>query len=613
MLAAVLSYFQLSRSFTATFLPRRKVIGVPMLRVPNSRFVVSLLLTISFTFLPARAVSQTGSGGDLPEVAERAKVDQELSDLHAKVDALTEEVNKLTKIATPQPATLEIVEAQKNELKARIDTLTEIRNTLQATVEIFGLLPSLSGNTAVTARNKLTDLRFQLAKLRAGGNLANSSAPSQPPGAGATPSGSQGSPPQDQPMKNDTSPKSPPAGGSLAGYILDNYTGAPLANAAVIAKCGVNGDAEYTTKTDSIGYYHFDAILEATCLVRGAKFLSAAEVELGQQILDEAAQAKKQADNKDKGSSKSAPSKTPTGLKSDSPNAKIIERVNATNMMDGPPLALRSYQERTIKNLTPSTTGYPTLVQDLRLTERKASIGEFARTIVGFEQSGSSSAPSVQKYFSDFWVSIPVPTPWRHDNFKRRVEDFNFGSPLRIWGDFRITSTPQQVSSSVGEFAIGFADQIGAVKVNQIAQATEFMIGGEYRVAHWGLTKSRLLSFDQSTRERFALYFTTGFGRITPLNPRDSLEVFKNPIPGTELDFDAEIAKQNLTTQIAGKQFLAFVPDDRYKFYKEHYTGFRLKTFYYDRDTDEPLRRFPATVEAVFGQNETVTGGRLHR
>ncbi len=575
-------------------------------------FLTAMLAVLQFA-APARSSAQSATAVDVPEVAEKAKLDQRISGLMASLNALPDEsaTNAL------EPDTQTIVRAQKAELSVSINRLTALSHKLQAVIEISSLLPKLSGGTATSASIKLADLRVELATIRAGGSLANSSANSATPATGnATPS-SNANPPE-PPKKDEAPPKSPAkAGGSLAGYILDDATGAPLANAAVIAKCGTNGDAEYTTKTDETGFYHFNAILESTCLVRAAKFLSEPEVELGKQILDRNLEEKTTKSKAKRGKGKAAATSENTDstdrLTSQSSNAAIVAAVGAADKTDGPPLALRAFQERTIKNLTPATGGSPTLVQDLRLTERKASIGEFARTIVGFEQSGASSAPSVQKYFSDFWVSIPIPTPRRHNNFKLRVEDFNFGPPLRIWGDFRITSTPQQVSSSVGEFAVSFADQIGAVKVNEIAQATEFMIGGEYRVAHWGLAKSRFLSFDQSTRERFALYATSGFGRITPLNPRDSLQVFKNPTPGTELDFDAEIAKLNLTSQVAGKQFLAFVSDDRYKFYKEYYTGFRLKTFYYDRDTDEPLRRFPASLEAVFGQNETVTGGRLHK
>ncbi len=588
---------------------------------PNShalRVVHFLTLTILFGCcftLPVAA--QSGPPPLSPEEIERDTVDHTIAQLRAQCASFTKTFQSITDV---EQATSDLVELQRNQIGGELQSLSEIRRRLQAIIQISALLPQFTGAAHTTAQNKVVELQFELAKLKAAApkptttGCAATPGSTPPPVAPQTNSNSVSAPanttappqttaltdppPQDSKNKTNNSSTQLPAGGALAGRVLDDLTGQPLADASVIAKCGANGEGEYNSRTDAAGFYHFDAILESTCLIRAAKFLTPLEVDMGKKSTPAAAfDCNKTYD-----------------IGSTANNAEVISAVAKAHAEDGPQLTLRSYQERTVKNLTPSSSGTPTLVQDLRLSERRASIGEFARTIVGFEQSGASSAPSVQKYFTDFWVSIPFPLlAHRRETFKSRIEDFNFGMPFRLWGDFRITSVPQQVSSSIGEFAVTFTDQIGAVKVNQVAQATEFMIGGEYRLMHWGVTSSRLLSFDQSSRERFALYATTGFGRITPLNPRDSLEVFKNPTPGTEPDFDNQIARQNLTSQIAGKQFLAFIPDDRYKFYKEYYTGFRIKTFYYDRDTDEPLRRFPATLEASFGQNETVTGGRLHR
>ncbi len=67
--------------------------------------------------------------------------------------------------------------------------------------------------------------------------------------------------------------------------------------------------------------------------------------------------------------------------------------------------------------------------------------------------------------------------------------------------------------------------------------------------------------------------------------------MFNNPAPGVELAFDQQIAALGLTSQLAGKKFVAFASQDRDKFFRQYYAGIRLKTFYYDRDTDEPQRR----------------------
>jgi hypothetical protein len=266
----------------------------------------------------------------------------------------------------------------------------------------------------------------------------------------------------------------------------------------------------------------------------------------------------------------------------------------------------KAYEERTLKPLH-ITAGRTRVATGLQLEERRASLGEFARSIVGFEQTGASASASAQKFFFDLSVSIPSP-------FHRGTGlDPNFGSFFRYWGDVRVSSVPQQITSSLGDFAVRFPEQVSAVKVNEVAQSAEFLAGGELRLKGWGFRRSRLLSFERNIKERFGMYLVGGGGISTPINPRDTLQVFAVPPLGSVPAFDKEIQNLGLTSQLAGKSFIAFASQDRDKFYRRYYAGFRLKTFYYERDTDEPLRRFPATLDVLTGQNEAVAGGRLQR
>jgi Carboxypeptidase regulatory-like domain len=573
----------------------------------KASFSFSLLL---FTLLPACLMAVPQQQGNLPpEANEKVGVDAQIRQLNGRLVQLTKISEDMSR---SRPETLALIKSQQDELCSQLNSLTNISNKLQAILEISDLLPQFSGNTALAANRKLVDLRFQLSQARAGqvpvpalactpaavaAPVAGAPASPPPPApAVAAPGPAVAPAPAPQNAAQDSNPV-PVKNGALWGRILDDASGSPVPNATILARCGDNGDAEYTTRTDSNGIYQFTQITATPCLIRATKFLNRPEEEL--------------LDGMDR------PDKQKLKVDSGAGNAEVAAKVDQIAFKNSPPISLRSYQTRTIKNVVPDTTGdFSSLVQDIRLSERRASIGEFARTIVGFEQSGASSAPSVQTFFTDFWVSVPFALPRfmnrKPPKYADALKDFNFGNRFRLWGDFRITSAPQQISSSVGDFAIGFADQISAVKVNQVAQATEFMVGGEYRLYHWGLTSHRFLSFDQTNRERFAAYFTVGYGTVTPLNPKDSVQVFNNPPPGSEPAFDDQMKALGLTDQIQGKSFVAFVPDDRYRFYKQYYGGIRVKTFYYDRDTDEPLGRFPASFEAVLGQNETITGGRLH-
>jgi hypothetical protein len=218
-------------------------------------------------------------------------------------------------------------------------------------------------------------------------------------------------------------------------------------------------------------------------------------------------------------------------------------------------------------------------------------MGEFSRAIVGLEQSGASSAKSTQKFFMDLTLSTPL--PWG------KVDPF-FGRRARSWGSIRITSVPQQITTGVAEFAGAFAQRVGEVKVNELAQGVEFLAGGEYRLT--GSGPSRFGSFGGDTSTRFSLSFILGGGIITPFNPRDTLEIFK--VFRDAPSFPSGVPE--------GKDFIAFVSPDRDRFFRQYYGGFRLQTHYFDyRNPDVPLKRYPATLDITYGQNEAVTGGRL--
>ena len=217
-------------------------------------------------------------------------------------------------------------------------------------------------------------------------------------------------------------------------------------------------------------------------------------------------------------------------------------------------------------------------------------LGEFARAIVGLEQAGASAAKSTQKYFFDLTLSHPLP-------FQKSVDPY-FGPRGRMWGTARVTSVPQQITSSVGTFATGFVQQASEVKVNEVAQAVEFLAGIDIRLTNKPLPFG---SFGGQTATKLTLSLIAGGGAITPLNPRETLEIFK-AFPGAP----------GLPTLPPGTEFVAFVSPDRDRFFRQYYAGLRLQTHYFDyRNTGVPLNRYPATLDITYGQNEAITGGRL--
>jgi hypothetical protein len=218
--------------------------------------------------------------------------------------------------------------------------------------------------------------------------------------------------------------------------------------------------------------------------------------------------------------------------------------------------------------------------------------GEFFRTIVGLEQAGASASDSARRFFFDLYLSTPFPTHQEWDD--------DFGPRVRLWGNVRITSVPQQISSTIGSFAVAFPQQIADLKVNEVAQAAEFLAGTEIRIPHMTL-KSK------SGNQKFSLHLVAGGGIITPLTPKDTLQVF-SIAPGT-LAPEQRVILESLYPQVVGKTEVAFVTADRDRFFRQFYAGFRLKTNYPDDDNGNP--RFPAFLDITYGQNESVTGGRL--
>jgi hypothetical protein len=241
--------------------------------------------------------------------------------------------------------------------------------------------------------------------------------------------------------------------------------------------------------------------------------------------------------------------------------------------------------------------------------------GETLRAIVGFEQSGASSASSVQRFFGDLYVSAPF--PWKKNVPAAGSAGSFFGPRVRVFADGRITTVPQQITSGISDFAAAFPQKVGAIQVNEIAQATEFLGGTEIRLL--GMDTA-MRGFDGSTYQRFSLNVIFEAGATTPLTPRASLEVFD--IGPTTLAPADRTRLQNMYPQTVGAAYAAFTSQDRDRFFRQYYGGFRFKTYYFDKKTTgcpsgavscagDPLARFPSVLDILYGGNEAATGGRF--
>lgn len=184
--------------------------------------------------------------------------------------------------------------------------------------------------------------------------------------------------------------------------------------------------------------------------------------------------------------------------------------------------------------------------------------------VVGFEQAGASAASGTQRFFLDLSAHRPLPMNPR----------------WRWWGDVRILSVPQQVDAPVVQLGSALANRAAALKINELAEAGEFVTGIEY-----------LLAFAHSTE----LTAFVGAGAIGVLDPKRTLAIYQTPAPGSA-QYSRFIRE---FPEAAGKLYVGFLPPDRDRFYRQYVGGLRLTS------------AKGGAVAVSLGQNELISGGRL--
>jgi hypothetical protein len=218
------------------------------------------------------------------------------------------------------------------------------------------------------------------------------------------------------------------------------------------------------------------------------------------------------------------------------------------------------------------------------------------RFIVGFEQTGAAASESTSKPFFNIFINTPL-------SHKDDCLQPDCLPGFSIWGDVRLTSTAEQINA-LADVASDSINAITGGKLNQIASAFDFTVGPEVHLANFNKTNLSLIA---------------GFGAVSPLSPTQSAQIF-------------EVPKQNSSQAAAffqkfpganGKDQIAFISPDRDRFLRHYFGGFRFKTYNVcvkvencQEEGLEPgqLRQaFPATFDVTFGQDEAVTGGRLHK
>ncbi|MDX2030332.1 MAG: Ig domain-containing protein [Blastocatellia bacterium] len=233
---------------------------------------------------------------------------------------------------------------------------------------------------------------------------------------------------------------------------------------------------------------------------------------------------------------------------------------------------------------------------NLSIEDRPVSL--LVRSVIGRQQAAATSTQPEWRLFFDFFIRSSFPM--------RQKIDPDFGESVQLWSALRVASAPQPSNISIKDTAANFKTDVGKLKLNEVAQVFDYLGGVEWRIPGFA-NKSLLPSFAGDTKQKFSLSFIASYGFVTVPETSQSARVYQLP---ANTDFlQRKLARP--AADFAGKEFIAFVDEDRDRFFRQYYAGFRAQTFFFNRH-DVPMQRFPAQFDIQFGQNEYVTGGRLH-
>ena len=231
--------------------------------------------------------------------------------------------------------------------------------------------------------------------------------------------------------------------------------------------------------------------------------------------------------------------------------------------------------------------------------------GEELRAIVGYQQAGSSSSSFTQNWFTDFYISRPITLTSERvldgiDSNGKKIYHVT-DNHLRWWGNVRVASFPQDGNQTVAATATGLPAQVGALKLNQLAQGAEFLSGLE-----WVFYRTPdLRGFSENTLQRFSFGIIAGFGATGFFtSPSNNVQVYQVPAANSPQLPAFQQAYGNVTTP-----YVAFIQPDTQRFPKEYLAGLRLTTRYLD-PSGMPLTTAPAMLAISLGQNQIITADR---
>ena len=298
------------------------------------------------------------------------------------------------------------------------------------------------------------------------------------------------------------------------------------------------------------------------------------------------------------------------------------------------------------------------------------SSSQNTRVVTGLEQAGASSSKSETKPFIDFFFTTPIAFGRSHHDLvqtplfnsdgtavleqgrpkfvwvRRSVlpsgdellstSEFDadgnakptvvwirksFLPPDKIaaprfgfWGEVRLSSTPEQLTTTgvLPSSLVNLVASNGAT--GNLVQSFDFLAGVEGRLF---TANGSFLSLIPGISQKTRFYLAAAVGDISPLDATTENPKFFS-IPG-KTSSQRALFEQRYGKPPDTATYLALVPLERDRFLRQWFAGLRLKTFYCDGPADghgecRTFRNsFPAIVDFMIGQSESVTGGSYKR
>jgi hypothetical protein len=256
------------------------------------------------------------------------------------------------------------------------------------------------------------------------------------------------------------------------------------------------------------------------------------------------------------------------------------------------PVSGTVYFRLTERDVTPRPAGINLIRKgQYRIGEPEQPL-QFYRAIIGFEQTGASSTPSSTNFFLNLYGVRPL-----------------VRNNLLLWGDLRLTSIPAQKRTGIISDSVStLTDSLSSLPISQSVNSIAFQIGAQYR-------------FPKQIRIGDTHFFTSlyaGFGGITPIDPPNQVfEPFSIDSPqlrsrlfnfvsrNRSLVLPPNALSADGSTINSEFDKVVFVGQERSRFNRQYFAGFRFETFYLKN------KSHPGIIDIGFGQNEAVTGGRL--